>query len=388
MTRSIPQVLKRPVKITKHISDFLAPRQDASCPANTEYAQLQWTDRFSMLVVMIRLPAVLLWKALTTSYASHNRDRSLRRILGDAALRHCLAHLSAAQLQSLTGTTVGTYMNWSKQFKLPTAIDELEEDAKLLWIGPKQLERVILFVHGGAFMLPLPDVSLSFWKYVQAELEKRQIHVGVAVLNYSLTPPATFPTPLKQTYLAVEFLLAAGVQPHNLQIVGNSAGGNLIIQLISQILHPCAAVQEIRLPAPLRGVCLISPWVALTPDSRSSVENAGKDYLSVKPFSEHIRPQFAEVDPAFAEASKAPEGWFNGAERVFERMLITAGSAECLRDDIVEVGNGLKASHSIVELVFQKGGIHVDMYLDFFVKEKKLGSLTPLIVEWFAAGFA
>ncbi|KAJ7746936.1 hypothetical protein DFH07DRAFT_831894 [Mycena maculata] len=93
-----------------------------------------------------------------------------------------------------------------------------------------------------------------------------EIH-GVAVLHYcelclrwsctgllvvtALTPPAKFPTPLNQTCLALEFLLAAGVQPLYLQIAGDSAGENLILHLISQTLHPRAAVQEIRLSAPL-----------------------------------------------------------------------------------------------------------------------------------------
>jgi hypothetical protein len=40
-----------------------------------------------------------------------------------------------------------------------------------------------------------------------------------------------------------------------------------------------------------------------------------------------------------------------------------------------------------VQLVVQNGGLHDDMFLDFMVKEKKLGTLTPLVVNWFAAGF-
>ncbi|KAJ7460560.1 Alpha/Beta hydrolase protein [Mycena latifolia] len=357
----------------------------------TQYAQLDWMDYLTILAVVLPLPAVLLWSALTTAYASHNSERSLRRILGDTAIRHCVTYLSTSQIQSVTGTTLSTYMQWTKQTAHPSIVDDLGGGARLLWIGPKHLDRVILVVHGGAFMLPIPYFALTFWKYVQTELTKQDIRVGVAVLNYSLTPPAKFPTPLNQTRLALEFLLAAGVQPRNLQLVGDSAGGNLILQLLSQLLHPCAAVPEIRLPAPLRGVCLVSPWVALIPGGRSTVENAGKDYISAEGtalYGAQILTQFPEADRAFANPSTALPAWFAGVEGQVERVLVTVGEAECLRDDIVGFAEGLKGCHRDVKLVVQKGGLHVDMYLDFLVGEKKLGRLTGLLVEWLAAGFA
>ncbi|KAJ6591825.1 Alpha/Beta hydrolase protein [Mycena vulgaris] len=355
-----------------------------------QYGQIHWTDYLAIFTVLLRLPAVLLWSVLTTAYAPHNSERSLRRILGDSAIRYCVSHLTMPQLQSVTGTTFSTYMKWTRQFALAPVIDNLGEDARLLWIGPKQLDRVILLVHGGGFMLPIPEFGLTFWKDVQTELANRGIAVGIAVLNYTLTPPAAFPTPLNQARLALEFLLAAGVQPRNLQLVGDSAGGNLVLQLISQMLHPRAAVPEIRLPAPLSGICLVSPWVALIPQGRSSVESAGKDYISAEGTTRvgtQILSQLAEADRAFASPATAPDAWFAGAEQLVERVLVTAGAAECFRDDIVGFVDGLKTCHPRVELMLQKGGLHVDMYLDYLVAEKKRGSLTRLVVEWLAAGF-
>ncbi|KAF7326958.1 Abhydrolase-3 domain-containing protein [Mycena venus] len=312
----------------------------------------------------------------TTAYAPYNKERSLKRIVGDSAMRYLSANLSVAQLKAATGTTLGTYEKWAETAELPTTIDELGEDARLLWIGPRRLERVLLYLHGGAFLYSPGDFALKFWRYIQLELEKQNIEVGIAMLNYSLAPEASFPTPLKQAGLALDFLVAAGVKPQNLQLAGDSAGGNLVLQVLSQMLHPLQRVPKIRLSAPLRGMLIVSPMTNRSSDKRSTI-------LKWRA----MLPRVPEADRAFMEAVRAPEGWFEGADKFVDRVLVTAGGAELMRDDIVAFGEALKKHHADTELVVQKDGIHDDMFLDFMVDEKKLGSLTPLTIEWLAAGF-
>jgi hypothetical protein len=99
-----------------------------------------------------------------------------------------------------------------------------------------------------------------------------------------------------------------------------------------------------------------------------------------------MEDHFANLeDRAFAEPGKAPAAWF--ADVLVERALVTAGARECMKDDIVGFAEGLKVHHMAVELAVQKNGLHVDPYLDFMVGEKRLGILTPLLIDWFAAGF-
>ncbi|KAJ7353349.1 Alpha/Beta hydrolase protein [Mycena albidolilacea] len=355
-----------------------------------KYGQLSWAETLGILATLIPLPVVLLWSVATTAYASHNKQRSLKRITGDSALRYLTTHLSVPQLQAAFGTAVGTYKKWAKANQLPVTIDELGLDARLMWIGPKRLERVVLWIHGGAFLLPPPDFVISFWRYVQLELEKQNIEVGIALLNYSLEPEASFPTPLKQAGLALDLLMAAGVKPQNLQLVGDSAGGNIIVQVLSQMLHPREGVSEIHLPAPLRGAYIISPWMNLCADSASHTVNEGLDYIrqaTLKTWGAQILRGVPDVDRPFIEAVRAPAGWFQGADALVERVLITAGGAELMKDDIVAFAETFKKHHACAELVVQKDGLHEDMCIDFMVKEKKVGSLMPLTVEWLAAGF-
>ncbi|KAJ7079985.1 Alpha/Beta hydrolase protein [Mycena belliarum] len=363
--------------------------------AKAKYGEVRWTESLGIVATLITLPVALLWSLATTAYAAHNKARSLKRIAGDSAQRHVLGTLNVAQMQHVAGTTLSSCEKWAARNRLPTEIDELGRDARLLWIGPKRLGRVLLFVHGGAFLLPAADFALSFCRYLQLQLEKQDIDVGLAVLNYSLVPSAVFPTPLDQARLALEFLLAAGVAPQNLQLAGDSAGANLILQLLSHALHPlppALGVPEFAPPAPprLRGALLISPWASLTADSASHAANDGRDLLRRATLAEWGRVVRADVPAehrAFIEAARAPEAWFAGVERLVERVLVTAGGAECLRDDIVVFGEALKRHHARAELVVQPDGLHEDPMLDFVLNEKKVGSLTPLLVEWLAAGF-
>jgi acetyl esterase/lipase len=338
---------------------------------------------------MVSLPAALLWRVVTTAYASYNQERSFKRIIGDSTLNHIL-RLGVPQLQVVFGTTAGTYNKWCKAAKLATTVDELGQDAKLLWIGPKRLERVVLYFHGGGFLVPAGDFVMSFCRYVQLELEKQNIEVGFALLEYSLGPQASFPTPLQQSALALNFLMAAGVKPQNLQLVGDSAGGNLILQVLSQMLHPREGVSEIRLPGPLRGAYLISPWTNLSADSQSHFENEGRDWLrhaGVKDWGAQVLAGVPEADRPFAEPVRAPEGWFAGADALVDRVLVTAGGAELLRDDIVAFAEAFKKHHANVKLVVQKGGTHEDVLMDFAAKEERTSAMASLSVEWLAAGF-
>jgi hypothetical protein len=70
---------------------------------------------------------VVLWNALTTAYAPHNKERTLRRILGDCTLRYSFGHLNASFL--VRGTTLSVYLKWKKTVPVN---DELGEDARLL----------------------------------------------------------------------------------------------------------------------------------------------------------------------------------------------------------------------------------------------------------------
>jgi hypothetical protein len=144
---------------------------------------------------------ILVWTALVTSHASHNKGKSLKRILGERTLGYAAVHTSVAQQQFVFGTTLKTYKRWTKQMKLDPVVDELGENTHLMWIGPKRVDRVLFFCHGmvlrysstqrltvsipgGCYFLPVTDFLLTFWRYVQVELKKQNVEIGIALLSY------------------------------------------------------------------------------------------------------------------------------------------------------------------------------------------------------------
>lgn len=134
----------------------------------------------------------------------------------------------------------------------------------------------------------------------------------------------------------------------------------------------------------------MSPWVSLTADTGSHAANNKSDVISARGLAywgKAVLDGVPDSHRAYAEAAKAPESWFKGIDTLVDRILITGGEAECLRDDITQFADSLGKLHPAMTLVIQKHGVHNDPYFDFMAKESKLGELTPLVVSWLAAGF-
>ncbi|KAF5378217.1 hypothetical protein D9757_009173 [Collybiopsis confluens] len=205
----------------------------------SKYAAVSWRQALWMKVKVNLLPLVVLNEILLSPFVSRSKDKPLKRVKGDGSFRYLTDVLPGPQVQLLMGSSVSVYSNWATTHHLPILIDELEDGGKLFWIGPKRTEKMLLYCHGGAFIFPVQDWTISFWRYIQLELEKRGIYVGVAIMSYSLIPVSDFPTPLRQTCQALNHLLTVEkVKPSNLQLVGDSAGGNLVSQVLSTMLHP------------------------------------------------------------------------------------------------------------------------------------------------------
>ena len=150
----------------------------------------------------------------------------------------------------------------------------------------------LLYFHGGAFIVMDPcshRVPIS---------RLCRLTGGRALsVRYRLAPQSPFPAALLDAFLSYLSLLYPptgsfheAVDPKNIVLAGDSAGGNLSISLTQLLLQinrshsPRQAYrfhrQEVRFPLPLpAGIATHSPWLDMTHSFPSRTGNAKYDYL-------------------------------------------------------------------------------------------------------------
>ncbi|TFK35740.1 Alpha/Beta hydrolase protein, partial [Crucibulum laeve] len=304
------------------------------------------------------------------------------------------------ELRYLHGTGRSIYEEWTEKNSLKPKIEKLLDDnrASLFWIGERRKGKdanVILCFHGDGFMYPTQAPTLSFWYSVQAHLQRKGKSIGIVFLDYSLIPGAAFPTQLSQAVLAIKHLLNLGMVPENIHLAGSSAGGNLVLQVLSHMLHPLPEVPELPLGR-LGSVYLLSPWVILYPPSSSTRKrNESTDVLDVQTLNRWGRqvltsvasPTQPDVLP-YLEPSKAPPAWFTGLGKLVNRLLITAGGGECLVDEIAEFATRLQKERIQIRYFHQPGGVYNDPYMDFIISTdpKKWVKVGNVVKGWYDSG--
>ncbi|KIK66636.1 hypothetical protein GYMLUDRAFT_238888 [Collybiopsis luxurians FD-317 M1] len=375
----------------------------------TKYGVISWSNYLHIALVLISMPLTLTLKTLFSfAYAPRPAHayalKPLKRRIADTIARSAFSGLSILETQWALGPGPHVYQQWAKGYKLDCTIDKLHSDLEedkskghLLWIGPKRTDKVVLVIPGGAFLFPATEMMFKFWRYAQLEWEKKGLAVGIAILSYGLLPEDEFPIQLQQTTRAIEYLFAIGCDPSNLQLVGDSAGGNLIFQLFSHLLHPLPSHQVPPLSLPsgkrLRGAYTMSPWVSLSnPEQWGNSIHAKAYYDVTTGIHKQGQLYMAQVPDSYttyAEPILVPNDWYSGLNNIVDRILVSTGTEERLFDqDVAFFETKIKSHHRDAALEIQAGGLHDDPILDFFFFDAPLeNTLTPTVLEWIAKGF-
>ena len=160
--------------------------------------------------------------------------------------------------------------------------------------------------------------------------------ISIFSLAYSLAPKAKYPTQLKEASQAYSYLInTLNIDPRHISLGGDSAGGNLALQLLRHIAKPHA--QAPTLPSKdsktMRpGKCiLISPWVAMDHTSPSVTGNKDMDML-VKECGDRWAWNWkgGHVDEFTDPITVPPEEW----DLILPLTLIISGQRELMYDDI------------------------------------------------------
>lgn len=187
------------------------------------------------------------------------------------------------------------------------------------WVEPSGGHgRVILFLHGGAFVAAAPNAHGLLLEKLCEAAGARGFYV-----DYRLAPEHPYPAAGQDCLDAYRHLLEAGVPPAGIVIAGDSAGGNLT-------LATALRARDAGLPLPA-ALVMISPVLDATFSGASVRRNDGLDPLFRASVFEALANGYvpqelardAYVSPLFADHEGLPPA------------LVLVGSSELLLDDAV-----------------------------------------------------
>lgn len=231
--------------------------------------------------------------------------------------------------------------------------------------------------------------------------------VAVAVLQYTLTPQARFPTQMCQAASALSHLLReGGVRPSQIVVGGDSAGGNLTVQLFSHLLHPYPRAERIMLDEPLAGAFLVSPLVSQNMLTRSFVDGRPCDMISEGIFDNPNREMFHEKPSGllgvlfpnwglvetkefregrgWALMADVDEKWLDGMGNIVRKVYVTCGKHEILRDQGIEIAESIRARNADVEVKLEVAEKEAHDFILLEGQRQVVGDATTRMRSWFS----
>ena len=221
------------------------------------------------------------------------------------------------------------------------------------WIDVQgaQHDRVVLYLHGGAFVAETPVFHGGLLARICREAGARGL-----MPSYRLAPEHQYPAALDDCMAAYRWLLDQGVEPGRIVVAGDSAGGNLTLALLLR-----SRDEGLPLPA---GAVALSPVADLTFSGDSVQRNDGIDDMFSADLVDALAPAYLpqpelcthpHVSPVFGDYAGMPP------------LLLIVGSTELLLDDSVRVAHRCVGA----QLLVWHGMPHVFAGFDFLPQARE-----------------
>jgi epsilon-lactone hydrolase len=265
------------------------------------------------------------------------------------AVRELLSSLPNMEDLSIEETRA-LYNQLGQKFPLPDGVlikpaetDQISAE----WVRASNTSegKVILYLHGGGYIIGSP---VSHRHQVSAIC--LSAFARALVLNYRLAPENPHPAAVEDAVTAYGWLLEQGIDPKQIVIAGDSAGGGLTIATLISLRDKGVAL-------PAAAVC-ISPWVDLTNSAGSYKSKAEADPLlrqesidfMAQAYLQGQDPKTPLASPLFADLQGLPP------------LLIQVGTEELLLDDANNLERRAKEAGVEVTLEVWEEMIHVWHY--------------------------
>lgn len=221
-------------------------------------------------------------------------------------------------LASRLATPRGSVVRAPNDAPVRTLVVAAERALPALDVDPvASAERVVLYLHGGAYCLGTPEL----YRGMAASLS-REARASVVLPDYRLAPEHPFPAALDDVAAAWDWLTRErAVDPARIAVAGDSAGAGLAAVL-------CLRLRDQGRPGP---ACLVglSPWTDLAATGGSLVDNEQRDIWvparliggAARAYAGDARLDDPLVSPLYGDLTGLPP------------MLVHVGTHEVLLDD-------------------------------------------------------
>ncbi len=189
----------------------------------------------------------------------------------------------------------------------------------------------VLYLHGGGYAF-YAKVTQHFMQSLSHALQ-----LPLFALDYRLTPEHPYPAQLDDAISAYRYLLAQGMAPQKIVIAGDSAGGQLVLNMLVRL-------QELSLPQPAIGIAL-SPW---TDSGLRGASQFGNDvYDMVQGYQTQLFSRWLKAGTPYTDRDVSPiYRQFKDTAPVY----LQAGGKEILVDMIRDFAHELKQQGATVLL--------------------------------------
>ena len=206
--------------------------------------------------------------------------------------------------------------------------------------GDRNAERVILFVHGGAFIN-----EINYQHHLFCLAISRKLGAYVIAPVYPLAPKHSCDETFDLMDDLYESIISKLSKDQTISLMGDSAGGGFILSF-------CQHLKETNFPQP-NNIVVYSPWVDITLSS-PPYENDSDPILGEiglreigKSWAGDLDAQDYRVSPIFGDNSGLP------------RTLIFAGENEIFYKDILKYYEKLISEGVDARLVVGEGMFHI-----------------------------
>jgi acetyl esterase/lipase len=273
-----------------------------------------------------------------------------------------IARIVAMREQSLVGThgfldRRAAFETLMAQFAVPDGVTIRTVDANGVpgkWISPddgapsasstsslSKARGVILYLHGGGFYSGSSDSH----RVLGATLAK-DAKADLLLLDYRRMPEALYPAQIDDAVSGYEWLLQQGYSATQIAIAGESAGGNLVLELALRL-------RAAGRPLPSSMVAM-SPIMDLTASGESTRTNAKRDPVLQRPglldvtrvYMHGGDPRSPDASPLFADLHGLPP------------LLLQVGAGELLLDDSLRMAQAAARDDVAATIEVWPGMVH------------------------------